>query len=134
MPHSIFGIGSLLKQVIDLRTVAGLRLFDAVLARRQKLLQRSLGIGNVAKGADLGRAGLDTGRHLAAVHAMGAKGALLHHALVLPEKASVVRTRDDAVPAADTLLFVDHHDAVVALERCAGGAHPNARRSDTVVA
>src|SRR6266702_3764423 len=44
-----------LQQVVDLWSVAGLRLLDAVLARRQKLLQLSRGICNVTEGSDLRR-------------------------------------------------------------------------------
>src|SRR5436309_2052374 len=107
MPHSIFAIGALLNQVINLRSVARLRLLDAVLTGRQQLLQLAIGIGNIAEHPSFGRASLDAGRHFAAVDALHAERALLHHTLVLTEKAGIVRARDDAITAAYAIGFVD---------------------------
>src|SRR5438445_2453373 len=109
---------SLLQQVVNLRTVARLRLLDAVLARRQKLLQRSLRICQVAEGAYLGRTRFDAGWCLSAVHAMRAESALFHNARVFPEKAGVIRAGDQAILAADAVLLIDHHDSVATLVRC----------------
>src|SRR5258708_1932981 len=125
---------SLLQEVVNLRTIARLRLLDAVLARRQKLLQRSLRICQVAEGAYLGRARFDAGWWLTAVHAMSAKSALLDNARVFPEKAGVIRAGDHAIPASDTVLIIDKHDSVGALERRTRRADSYAGRVGAVVA
>ena len=90
---------------------------------------------DVAEEARVGRAGhharglaLRLGQRLV-VDAVDAQRALLHHLLLLVELAHAVRTGPRAVLAADALVVVDEHDAVLgALVARAGRAHRHARR------
>ncbi len=66
---------------------------------------------------------------LPVVDAVDAQRALLHHLLLLVELARAVRAGPRAVLAADALVVIDEHDAVLgALVARAGGTHRHARR------
>src|SRR5579859_2468657 len=110
-------------QVIDLRTVAGLRFLYSVFARGQEFRQRSVGIPKVTKHPHFGGTGLYARGNFPAFNAMSAERALLHHAAVLAEEARFVRAGDDAITAADAVGFIDDHDSIVPLVR-------SARRTD----
>jgi hypothetical protein len=88
---------------------------------------------HVAEQSRTGRAGEHAGRLALALRqglvgdAVDAQGALLHHLLLLVELANAVGAGPGAVLAADALVVVDQHDAVVlALVRGAGRADRHA--------
>ena len=100
-----------------------------------RLRDFGLRVVDVAEEARVGGAGHDA-RGLAiglgkrrVVDAIDAEGALLHHLLLRVELAHAVRAGPRAVLAADALVVVDQHDAVLgALVARARGAHRHARR------
>src|SRR3546814_11281851 len=95
-----------------------------------QLRYRRLRIAEVAEVPGAGRAGLHAGRPALAlvqvlvVDPVHAKRAFLHHALDRRVFARAVRAGPRAQLAADALVLVDQHDAVLgALVAGAGGAH-----------
>src|SRR6266571_736825 len=91
------------QQVINLRARSSLGFLGAVLPACQQSAHRTAGIIQIAKHPNLRRARFHAGWQFASVYALGTKVALFHHAFVFAEKACVIGTSNDAVPATHTL-------------------------------